>query len=173
MLSKDLFIAALGLAVLSAQAGEPSETLRASDSRQGDIPAGSERRFTLQLERGGFAKLTVDQIDADLAVSVIGPDGKELDQFDSSAKGQPEPVEFEVPATGRYEIVIMGGLRLAETVEPPYQADLRSRSIRSAAPLRRCRRSASRQNRAKRPAHGLHRTRSCSKGPKRAMEWTT
>jgi CubicO group peptidase (beta-lactamase class C family) len=67
---------------------------------------GSERHdYRVDLQSGQFMLVVADQLGVDLAVTVLGPDGEAIREFDGPAMG-PEPAPLVAEASGSYRITV-------------------------------------------------------------------
>src|SRR5215216_905016 len=61
--------------------------------------------YTLSLDKGGYAELTVMQKGVDVAIDLIDPAGKNIKTFDSpNGTDGPEPVSFVASIKGKYRL---------------------------------------------------------------------
>ena len=71
----------------------------------GSVAPDAEQVFTLDLAAGRFVAGTLHQADADLVVTVTGPDGVSAGRFDESALGD-DPFQFETTVAGTYRFAV-------------------------------------------------------------------
>jgi CHAT domain-containing protein/tetratricopeptide (TPR) repeat protein len=70
--------------------------------------AGSEsHEYQLSLQAGEYARVRVDQVDINLSVSCVGPDGKERFAVDTSPIGDSEDAELIADASGIYRLRVI------------------------------------------------------------------
>ncbi|MFG1691295.1 serine hydrolase domain-containing protein [Gemmatimonadota bacterium] len=97
-----LTILALSASILSAQ---ESQRISLGRSIDGTLASESRHSYTLELEANAFVHGEVNQIDVDVVVKILDPDGEELREFDSPARG-PEPFQFETESEGTFVIEV-------------------------------------------------------------------
>jgi CubicO group peptidase (beta-lactamase class C family) len=99
-------LAALGSLVALRLAGA-QDTLRLERGRtvERDLPAGGVHVYTLDLPPGRFVYGVADQLSVDVVVTVYGPAGSRLGEFDIPARG-PEPFQFVTATAGNYRVEI-------------------------------------------------------------------
>ena len=71
----------------------------------GTLALGQPHRYAFQARQGQYLKVVAMQKGVDLVLTVLGPDGKKLEEVDSpNGTYGPEPFAFEVPQDGRYQV---------------------------------------------------------------------
>jgi CubicO group peptidase (beta-lactamase class C family) len=94
----------LTLACLAAPlAAQEATTLRVGQTVPGTLTPTSQHDYSIDLEAGMFVFGNVNQLSVDVEVTILGPDGEEIDDFDSPARG-PENFTFETEAAGAHVI---------------------------------------------------------------------
>ncbi|MGB3543580.1 serine hydrolase [Rubrivirga sp.] len=101
-LSRLVGLVVLLSAVAHAQEARPL-VLDASPS--GALEAGDADRYTLDLEDDTFVSGAVMQLTVDVVVTVEGPNGQEIGQFDGPARGA-DAFQFTAETAGRYTITV-------------------------------------------------------------------
>ncbi len=82
--------------------------LALGESHAGTFSEAGVHTYTLEAEAGQFVCGAADQISVDVVVTVFGPDGKPIEEFDGPGRG-PEVFQFETPpdaAPGSYRIEV-------------------------------------------------------------------
>lgn len=74
-------------------------------SVEGTLATGDADAYTLALAADQFVLGAADQQSVDVVVTVTGPDGAEIGEFDGPARGA-EPFQFEAEAAGDYTITV-------------------------------------------------------------------
>lgn len=70
-----------------------------------EIGPDQTHTFRVELSANQFVLGEADQHDIDVVVRINGPDGEEISEFDSPARG-PETFSFSTPTAGTYDIVV-------------------------------------------------------------------
>jgi enterochelin esterase-like enzyme len=99
---------ALAVAPPRATAESPAAVeLHAGMRLERALDAAGRDVYVARLESGTAILAQVDQHGIDVAIDVVGPDGKQLRRFDSpnGAEG-PEPIDFTAPSSGTYSFVV-------------------------------------------------------------------
>lgn len=96
---------ALLLALTLAPLAHAQTALTVGRAAAGSVAADAEQVFTLDLAAGRFVAGTLHQADADLVVTVTGPDGVSAGRFDESALGD-DPFQFETAVAGTYRFAV-------------------------------------------------------------------
>ena len=94
---------ALFLAVASSAAGQDVRPLTRGQTLSGVLAKGVQHDFALRLGADFFVFGEVHQIDVDVVVTVLGPDGEEVARFDDPARG-PELFQFSTKEEGTYTL---------------------------------------------------------------------
>jgi len=90
---------------LFASSALAQQHLRPGDRDSGSLTAESKETYTFDAEEDFYLYGYVDQITVDVVVTIFGPDGEEIREFDSPARG-PEPFQFSPEMDGRYRIEV-------------------------------------------------------------------
>src|SRR5258705_616814 len=92
---------------VSAQAAQQSKTLERDKPVEREIAGGESHTYRLPLQAGQFLRLVLEQKGIDVAVTLSGPDGKQLVEanLSSGAFGR-EQLSHEVAVSGDYKIVV-------------------------------------------------------------------
>lgn len=102
MTSRFLLAAALLLVAFPASA---QQHLRPGDRVEGSLTAESKDTYTIDIEEDYYLYGYADQITVDVVVTVFDPNGEEVREFDSPARG-PEPFQFSPEMSGRYSFEV-------------------------------------------------------------------
>jgi CHAT domain-containing protein/tetratricopeptide (TPR) repeat protein len=89
--------------LVAAQNG--GELLEAGKTIERDLAGGESHSYLIRLASGQFLEASVAQRQLDLTVTVFGPDGRQVGQYDSLWYG-PEPVCYVAEAAGNYRLEI-------------------------------------------------------------------
>ena len=90
-----------------AQQGTNAIALRPGAPVAREIAGGGVDSYSVQLVKGQVLDATAVQNGIDLVVTVVGPDGHQIDYVDSpNGTNGPEPVWFMAPTTGTYRIQV-------------------------------------------------------------------
>jgi CHAT domain-containing protein/Tfp pilus assembly protein PilF len=100
---------------LSAQTGSGVAPVQTAESVQLQPEKAIERQlagsqsheYQLSLQAGQYARVRAEQIDINLSIVCVGPDGKERFAVDTSPIGDPEDVQLIGDATGIYRLRVM------------------------------------------------------------------
>lgn len=77
---------------------------------------GEAQRLTVKVDKGFFARVAVEQINIDVAVSVWSPTGELVAQVDRpNGPYGPEAISFVAAATGSYTLIVQPQWRISET----------------------------------------------------------
>ena len=90
---------------VSAAAAQEGTTLRVGQTISGTLDSGTEHTYLLELRAETFVYGNVNQLTVDVVVTVVGPDGEEVAEFDSPARG-PETFTFTTESEGTYVVRI-------------------------------------------------------------------
>lgn len=88
-----------------AQQSGPAVTLVAGRMLSDSLAATDRRVYAIELAEHHFVSGVVDQRTVDVVVTIIGPDGAHLGEFDGPGRG-PEPFHFETKTAGNYRIEV-------------------------------------------------------------------
>ena len=91
--------------VLAASAVCQVTSLRVGVPVSGALVTGDTNSFEIELGADYFVYAEADQVTVDVVVTVFGPDGEKLGEWDGPGRG-PEPVQFETETSGVYRITI-------------------------------------------------------------------
>ena len=91
--------------VLSASVAGQATQLQTGTPVPGELTAADTAVYEIELGADYFVYGEADQQTVDVVVTVHGPDGDELGQWDGPARG-PEPFQFETEAAGSYRITV-------------------------------------------------------------------
>ena len=124
-MSRPLIAVFTALLIAAPAAAQDARSLSVGQTLSGTLTSDSPHDFTVRLGAEYFVYGDVNQIDVDVVVAVLAPDGEEMARFDDPARG-PEPFQFTTEEEGSYTIRVTafeeqkGGyavtLRLAEPV---------------------------------------------------------
>lgn len=95
----------LAAALLVALPASAQQHLHPGDRVEGSLTAESKDTYTIDIEEEFYLYGYADQITVDVVVTVLDPDGEEVREFDSPARG-PEPFQFSPEMSGRYTIEV-------------------------------------------------------------------
>ena len=83
------------------------------------VAAQDKHSYEVRVERGSYASLTVEQKDADVAVSLFGPDQNLIARTDTASLwSSPEQISFVAEAGGLYRIEVEGLARRSPPLPP-------------------------------------------------------
>lgn len=99
------------IAFLPAEAFSPSaqgvQTLEPDQTVERELGGGQSQSYQITLGAGQYLEVTVAQRGIDVAVTLAGPDGKRLAQFDNDSRAQGQEVITQVIETaGSYRMVV-------------------------------------------------------------------
>jgi CubicO group peptidase (beta-lactamase class C family) len=96
----------LALALLATPLSAQDDTpLRIGEARSGTLTADARHTYTVELGDSLYVFGHVNQITVDVEVTILGPDGEEVAQFDGPARG-PENFTFTSDAAGTYVVAV-------------------------------------------------------------------
>jgi CubicO group peptidase (beta-lactamase class C family) len=99
-------VALLALALLCSPLSAQDDTpLRVGQALPGSLTADARHTYTVELGDSTYVFGTVNQISVDVEVTIVGPDGEEIAEFDGPARG-PENFTFTSEAAGTYVIAV-------------------------------------------------------------------
>jgi CHAT domain-containing protein/lipopolysaccharide biosynthesis regulator YciM len=91
-----------GLAV-----AQGTNSLQPGRAVEREIAGGQSHTYPIKLAAGQFLRVVVEQKGVDVALALVGPDGRQLIESDlTDTLGAREPLSFESPTAGNYQIVI-------------------------------------------------------------------
>lgn len=93
----------LAPALAGAAAAQEARPLSLGQTLQGTLATGTVHDYTVTLAAGTFLLGQVDQLTVDAVVTLLGPDGEEVAEFDSPARG-PEFFQLSSESAGSYRI---------------------------------------------------------------------
>lgn len=93
------------LLVLLFPVAASAQMLRLGEAVPGSLESDSRHTYTIETETDFYVFGQVDQISVDVVVRVLAPDGEEISEFDSPARG-PEPFQFSPTEAGIYTIEV-------------------------------------------------------------------
>lgn len=91
--------------LLSQANDESSITLRMNNSLKGQLAKKEVKPYKITTQKGNFVYGFVDQINVDVVVTIIDPNGKKVATFDGPGVG-PEHFQFEAKASGDFVIKV-------------------------------------------------------------------
>lgn len=120
-------------ALLAASLAAPLAAQEARPISQGQtlsstLASDSEHDYTISLAADWFAYGDVDQIDVDVVVTVLGPDGEPVARFDGPSRG-PESFQFSTEDEGEHTIRVTpfenqeGDYQITLTLTEPVASD--------------------------------------------------
>lgn len=99
-----LFTVVFATVVLASPlTAQDSRAISPGQTLSGTLASDSRHDFTVQLGADYFVFGDADQIDVDVVVTILDPDGEEVAEFDSPSRG-PEPFQFTTEDEGTYVI---------------------------------------------------------------------
>src|SRR5688572_17702029 len=105
---RSVLLACVILAVAqSSAAAQDARAIRRGDSLAATLSDSAPHRYTLDLEDSTFVLGYANQLDVDVVVRVMGPDGKPIRSFDTPDRGV-EAFAFDTKARGRHVIEVVG-----------------------------------------------------------------
>ncbi len=112
-----------------AQSAQEARVLEPGQPVERELAGGQRHAYQLQLSAGQYLEISLEQRGIDVAVTLSGPDGKPLAQFDNDSRAQGrETVTQVVAATGGYQLIIAAKQRNA----PPGSYAIRLVALRAA-----------------------------------------
>ena len=93
------------LLLVAAPASWAQQALTPGQTQTGTLATGDADVYTLDLTADQFVAGEADQQTVDVVVTITGPDGEQVGQFDGPARGA-EPFQFTTEADGVYTITI-------------------------------------------------------------------
>ncbi|OZC04462.1 serine hydrolase [Rubricoccus marinus] len=93
------------LLALASGGAAAQEALVPGQPAEGTTASGDSDAYTLALDADQFVLGRAVQVDADVVVTVTGPDGEAVGEFDESARGT-DPFQFVSEASGVYTITV-------------------------------------------------------------------
>ena len=100
---RSVALALVALVLITPLAAQDARPIREGQTLSGTLASDSEHEFTLQVDAEYFVFGEVDQIDVDVVVTVLGPDGERVAQFDGPSRGV-ESFQFTTEEEGTYVI---------------------------------------------------------------------
>ncbi len=100
-----LFATLLLLLMATSALGQEQQDIRRGESVSGTLASDSEHRYVIELNENTFVFGEVNQLTVDVVVRVLDPEGEQVRQFDSPARG-PEIFSFDTDAAGQYVIEV-------------------------------------------------------------------
>ncbi|MGD8727941.1 MAG: serine hydrolase [Gemmatimonadales bacterium] len=100
-----LISALISSLAFNASAAGQAAVLQVGTPVHGELATADTNVFEIELGAGYFVYGEADQQTVDVVVSVIGPDGEEMGQWDGPGRG-PEPFQFETETAGVYRITV-------------------------------------------------------------------
>jgi CHAT domain-containing protein/tetratricopeptide (TPR) repeat protein len=122
-----VFLSSIGLAqttpdIRQLEQGKPIER---------ELSGGAVHAYSIQLTEGQFLSVIVDQRGIDVAVTLLGPDGKQIEKVDSpNGANGPEPLSVLAKASGLYLIEV----RSLDTKIRAGRYEVRIEALREATP---------------------------------------
>lgn len=96
-----------GGAPVPSTAASPPETLAVGTARTASISAGETLRWTIPLEAGQYARVTVDQREADVVVTLASPRGVRIATSDApGGERTPESIAVLAEESGRFVVEV-------------------------------------------------------------------
>jgi CHAT domain-containing protein len=123
-----LTLAAVTAVALAAQVGEEATILGAGKAVERQLQGGQEHLYSLTLQAGEYAAVTVEQRGIDVLVEVRGADGKLIAEFDSETGKQgreqvglvaDSPATYRLRIKARYPRDSLGGYQVRVTEMRP------------------------------------------------------
>ncbi len=93
------------LLTASAVIAQDQRVIRRGRPISGTLESGAQHRFAIELDSNRFVAGEVNQLTVDVVVRIVGPDGEEVGDFDSPARG-PEFFRFETEMEGTFVIEV-------------------------------------------------------------------
>ncbi len=95
----------LVLALIVAAPLASAQELRIGEELTGTLSPNSRDTYALVTHAGWYVYGHVNQLTVDVVVRILDPEGKEVSEFDSPARG-PEPFQFSPEAEGTYTVEV-------------------------------------------------------------------
>lgn len=93
------------LLVLLIPLSASAQMLKVGEAIPGSLESDSKHTYTIETEAGYYVLGQVDQITVDVVVRILAPDGDQVSEFDSPARG-PEPFQFSPETAGIYTVEV-------------------------------------------------------------------
>lgn len=92
---------------VSAQSAQDVRTLEPDKTVERELAGGQSHTYQVRLSPGQYLEVTVAQRGIDVAVMLMGPDGKRIAQFDNDSRAQGQEVVTQVVETaGDYRLTV-------------------------------------------------------------------
>jgi hypothetical protein len=104
-----LLLLILGLSTVCslAQVTPEPQKLESGKQIETNLAGGESHTYQLKLRAGQFLRVVVEQKGIDVALRLVGPDGRQLLESDlTDTLGAREPLSFEVKAAGDYRLIV-------------------------------------------------------------------
>src|SRR6185436_2423251 len=99
-------------AATSTHSQTPPTPLELGKTIEQNIVAGEKQTFSLSLASGMYARVEVHQTTVMVAVTVLGPDGKQMRFVDlAGAIGLTEEISLVAPAASSFSLIVQGPLK--------------------------------------------------------------
>ncbi len=95
------------LAVAACSSSEANNVLSIGEPLSGTLAEGATNEYRAALEAGSFVYAEINQLNFDGKVTVLGPDGSVIGNFDYLARGW-DAIQFETESAGEYTFQVEG-----------------------------------------------------------------
>jgi CHAT domain-containing protein len=97
-----------------AQDAQEVDLLEQGKSIERELAAGQSHSYQIELAEGDFLSVAVEQCGIDVAVKALGPDGKQISEFDSEPRKQGEEIVSQVAeVAGSHRLIVQSSQRVA------------------------------------------------------------
>lgn len=118
-----LLIFTLSAVLANAQVMPAPQELESGKPIEREIAGGETHTYQIKLAAGQFMRVLVEQKSIDIALALVGPDGKQLIDSDlANTLGARKPLSFEAKVSGDYRVVVR--TNGAATLRGAYQVRL-------------------------------------------------
>ncbi|MBC7932312.1 MAG: tetratricopeptide repeat protein [Rubrivivax sp.] len=120
-MAKRLCLALMMICLFAAvNHAQKAQKLESGKAIEREIAGGAAQTYKLKLQAGQFLRVIVEQKSIDVALALVGADGKQLIESDlTGIIGAREPLSFEAKAAGAYRLMVRA--KGAATLSGAYQ----------------------------------------------------
>ncbi len=119
----------------SAARQPPPQILESGKAVEREIAGGESHTFQIKLTAGQFMRVVVEQKGLDVAITLEGPDGKQVAEADLTGSSGTESLSYEAAASGDYRLMIRAPGAIA--LRGKYSASLEVRAFTTGQDKRR------------------------------------
>jgi len=95
----------VSIAAITAGCGGPKPELVFESTDVATLTAGDSHSYDVAIGENQFVSGVVDQKSVNVVVTIVGPDGEDISEFDWTYRG-PEDLRFETTAAGVHQIIV-------------------------------------------------------------------